>query len=112
MIDIRIQEIYSEVYSILNLLGKEHINKLPISLFSMIKNNRKKEYNPTYNPNISLKEQKIKKESLATIALLHLNYWCKTEEEKIKLKKLFNQNEKKYQTEIREKYNPDNIFKN
>lgn len=35
--NVQTQEIYSEVYSILNLLGESYINKLPISLFNMIK---------------------------------------------------------------------------
>ena len=46
------------------------------------------------------------------IALFHLNYWCDSNEEKEKLRKLFKENENKYQTELCEKYNPDNIFKN
>lgn len=45
------------------------------------------------------------------IALLHLNYWCNSENEKQGLLKLFKYNEEKHQAEIREKYNPDNIFK-
>ena len=46
------------------------------------------------------------------IALLHLNYWCEDENEKERLNEIFNENEKKYQDELREKYNPDNLFKN
>lgn len=46
------------------------------------------------------------------IALFHLNYWCNSDEEKEQLKQLFKNNEEKHQAEIREKYNPDNLFKN
>ena len=46
------------------------------------------------------------------IALFHLNYWCNSQEEKEKLKALLKNNEEKHQAEIREKYNPDNLFKN
>ena len=45
------------------------------------------------------------------IALFHLNYWCDSEEEKKQLNALFKNNYDKKQTELREKYNPDNIFK-
>ena len=31
------KEIYSEVYQVLNLLGNEYIDKLPKSLFNMLK---------------------------------------------------------------------------
>ena len=41
-----------------------------------------------------------------------MNYWCDSQDEKNKLKELFENNEIKYQTELREKYNPDNLFKN
>ena len=106
------KEIYSEVYSVLNKLGNDYINKIPDNLYKMIKQEKLEEYNPKYIFTINLEEQKIKKESIAMIALFHLNYWCDSNEEKEKLRKLFKENENKYQTELCEKYNPDNIFKN
>ena len=105
------QEVYSEVYSILNLLGENFIKKLPKSLYEMIKKEKSSSYNPQYSASLKLEEQDIKKESLSMIALFHLNYWCENEEEKEELKRIFSENEEKYQAELREKYNPDNIFK-
>lgn len=105
------QEVYSEVYSILNLLGESFIKKLPTSLYEMIKKEKLDSYNPQYSPKLKLEEQDIKKESLSMIALFHLNYWCESEEEKEELKRIFSENEEKYQAELREKYNQDNIFK-
>lgn len=110
--EIQRKEMYSEVYSVLNLLGEKYIKKLPISLINMIKDERKKEYNPKYDLKANLAEQNIRRESLSMIALLHLNYWCESEEEKDSLKELFKNNEEIHQAEIREKYNPDNLFKN
>lgn len=104
------QEIYSEVYSILNLLGDYFINKLPTSLYEMIKKEKSSTYNPQYSKKIDLNEQNIKRESLSMIALFHLNYWCNDESKKEELRKIFLDNENKYQVELREKYNPDNIF--
>ena len=106
------QEMYSEVYSILNMLGESYINKLPSKLFNLIETSRKADYNPKYDSTISLEKQDIKSDTVAMIALFHLNYWCESDEEKQQLIKLFNDNEKKYQEELREKYNPDNLFKN
>lgn len=106
------QEMYSEVYSILNLLGNSYIDKLPKSLFKMIEEEKSSTYNPQYSEDKSLNEQNIKRESLSMIALFHLNYWCNSNEEKEQLKQLFKNNEEKHQAEIREKYNPDNLFKN
>lgn len=106
------QEMYSEVYSILNLLGNSYISKLPQSLFKMIEDEKLDTYNPQYTEDKSLNEQNVKRESLSMIALFHLNYWCNSDEEKQQLKQLFKTNEEKHQAEIREKYNPDNLFKN
>lgn len=110
--DIKTKEIYSEVYSILNMLGESYIEKLPSKLYNLIKEEKSAEYNPQYNGTIALEQQNIKKETLSMIALFHLNYWCNSEEEKHELNKLFNENEEKYQAELREKYNTDNLFKN
>lgn len=106
------QEMYSEVYSILNLLGSSYITKLPKSLFKMIEEEKSSTYNLQYSEDQSLSEQNIKRESLSMIALFHLNYWCNSDEEKEQLKQLLKNNEEKHQAEIREKYNPDNLFKN
>lgn len=105
------QMIYSEVYSILGMLGEEYTNKLPKSLYNLIKDSKSENYNPIYSYE-DLKTNKVQKKSLAIIALLHFNYWCESEEEKAELKKIFSENEEKYQSELREKYNPDNIFNN
>lgn len=110
--DIKTKETYSEVYSILNMLGENYIIKLPSKLYQMIKEEKSNEYNPQYDFTIALEQQNIKKEALSMIALFHLNYWCNSKEEKQKLKDLLKENEIKYQVELREKYKPDNIFKN
>ena len=104
------KDIYSEVYSILNLLGSNYINKLPTTLFNMIEKERNKDYNPIYNKDVKLEEQNINKKSLSMIALFHLNYWCNSDEEKEELRTLFKSNEENYELEIREKYNPKDIF--
>ena len=110
MIDMATKETYSEVYEILNLLGNEYINKLPSKLYKLIEVSKSDSYNKILTKQ-DLKSGNVKRESIAIIALFHLKYWCKSNEEKSNLQKLFSDNEKKYQKELREKYNPDNIFK-
>ena len=104
------KEIYSEVYSVLKILGKKYIDKIPNSLYNMIQENKLETYNPTYTLETDLNEQNIKRESISMIALMHLNYWCNSENEKNELKKIFKENDGKYKERIREKYNPDNLF--
>lgn len=93
-----VKDIYSEVYAILNMLGKEYINKLPNDIYNIIKEEKSTEYNPVYATTVALDKQDVKKETISIIAFLHLNYWC-NEEEKIKLRELFDENEDKYQEE-------------
>lgn len=106
------KEIYSEVNSILNMLGENYINKLPEPLLKIIEEEKDSNYTPIYDSNIKLSEQNIKRESISMIALFHINYWSDEPEQKEQLKKIFRENEIKYQEELQEKYNPNNIFKN
>ena len=78
----------------------------------MLNEKRKLDYNPEYTDDVSLSKQNIRKKSLAIIVLLYLNYWCENENEVLEAKQILLDNEEKYQKELREKYNPDNIFKN
>lgn len=96
-----VKDIYSEVYAILNMLGKEYIDKLPKDIYNIIKEEKSSEYNPVYATTVALDRQVVKKESISIIAFLHLNYWC-DEEEKIKLRELFDENEEKYQEELKQ----------
>ena len=96
-----VKDIYSEVYAILNMLGKEYIDKLPNDIYNIIKEEKSIEYNPVYATTVALDKQDVKKETISIIAFLHLNYWC-NEEEKIKLRELFDENEDKYQEELKQ----------
>lgn len=110
--EIKTNDIYSEVYSILLLLGDSYINKIPRKALDIIKNERNMDYNPQYDFSIGTNSQNIKMETKAMIALLRLSYWCTSEEEKIKLSNQFKENEQKYQELLKSKYDPDNLFKN
>lgn len=96
-----VKDIYSEVYAILNMLGKEYINKLPKNIYNIIKEEKSIEYNPVYATTVALDRQDVKKETISIIAFLHLNYWC-DDEEKIKLRELFDENEYRFQEELKQ----------
>ena len=40
-----------------------------------------------------------------------MNYWCDNEKEKLELKQILKNHEDKYQQELRNKYNSEDIFK-
>lgn len=112
MMNDKSRNVYSEVYSFINIISEEDRNKIPNKLIKMIEEERNKEYTPSYNFDIPIEEQVISDEAIAMIALIHLNYWCEDDEERKVLNEFFDENETNYQEELREKYNPDNIFKN
>ena len=110
MTNTRTKEVYSEVNSFLNLLLEEDRIKIPLKLRKLINDERLKDYNPQYSFEKPIDEQEISDEALAMIALLHINYWCNDNEEKERINNILKNNEDKYQAELREKYNPDNLF--
>ena len=105
-------EVFSEVDAFLDIIDEEYKNKIPIKLRNLFKEHKDKDYHPVYHANIPIEEQNIKKEAIAMIGLLHLNYWCETEEEKNKLRNIFLENQKKYEEKMNRKYNLDDLFKN
>lgn len=105
------KDVYSEVNSVLNLLGDEFIKKIPNDIYKMILEKKNKEYNPEYTFELPLEKQNISRRSLSVIALFDVNYWSSLDR-KSKLKNMFKQNEQIRQNKLREKYNPEDIFNN
>lgn len=106
------EEIYSELYSVLNLLGKSYIEKLPKQLYQLIENSRNPNYLPKYSFNEPLVNQNINKKTISMLALIDLNYWRKDNTEKQKLVDILNRNKKTVDEYQSIKYNTDNLFKN
>lgn len=106
------KQAYAEIDEFLELLDEQTRNEVPIKLRQLFKEEKDKEYHKQINLDIPIKEQNLKSETLALIALLNLQYWCKDENEKERLKQVYSNNENKYQKELEEKYSVDNIFKN
>ena len=86
---------YSEVYEILNLMEDEYRKRVPQKVIDFFDDERMKEYKPEIRVDIPLEEQKIKRETIILLAILNINYWCDTEEEKQKFQDELILNEKK-----------------
>lgn len=102
-ISITTKQAYSEIDEFLELLTSEEKNKIPEKLRDFFKMNKDKYYTKNINPNIPIKEQELKEETLAIIAFLNLKYWCEDETEKERLKAIYLENERKYQEQLKEK---------
>ena len=105
------RQAYSEIDEFIELLTEEQKNEIPNELRSYFKAEKDKNYIKRIDASIPIKEQNLKKETLALIALLNLQYWCKDEEEKKRLKSIYIKNENKYQEILRKKFNPNDVFR-
>lgn len=103
---------YAEVDKILSFMEIRYVEKIPKKMREMFKNEKLQGFEPNIDKNVPLEEQKLERKTLAILAMLNLNYWCENEEEKQELIMAYSHNDKKRNKEIRERYNPDNIFKN
>ena len=99
---------YSEVYEIINLMDIEYLDKIPDKVKVLINNERDKEFKTNISTDIQLEKQKLQKDTLAILAILYLNYWCESEQEKKELIELFNNVDKINA----EKYSYENLFNN
>ena len=102
---------YTEVLLILSYMEQKYIDMIPKKLLELFNEEKDKNYQPNINPNISLAEQNLQRKALALLAMLNLNYWCVDENERKDLLKMYSENDKKIEAEMRERYNPDNLFK-
>ena len=110
-VSINTRKAYSEIDEFLGLLSEEQRNKIPKKLRDFFKEEKDQEYKKGINPNIAIKNQDLKEETLGIIALLNLQYWCEDENEKQRLKEVYAKNEKVYQEMLQVAFNPDDIFK-
>ncbi len=102
---------YSEVDIILGQMEEEYVNKVPIELRKLFKEQKRRDYLPEIRADIPLADQKLMRKTIAILAMLNLNYWCEDEKEKQELIQMYAENDRKREEELREKYNPDNLFK-
>ena len=89
---------YSEVYSYLETLGYDYVEKIPEEEYSKIIEYRNKDFYPKYSINDFA--NKLSNEAQCLIIAFHLKYWCNTKEERNRIKKILNENEEK----IKKKY--------
>ena len=109
-ISINTREAYAEVDNFIECLDSYDKNKVPESIRKYFKKEKSKNYNKIIDVNQPIKDQNLKDETLAIIAMLNLKYWCDDEEEKKRLMTIYSENEKKYQNELNEKYDIEKIF--
>lgn len=110
MITNEFAEASAEIDEILKYLPTEYVEKIPAKLREFFNKAKKEGYVSTIDPYKQLDEQELKPKTKTLLTVIYRNYWC-NEEERAELDKILIENDKKYEEELRERYNPDNIFK-
>lgn len=104
---------FTEVYEIFKLMPRELLDKIPNKFIELIEEERDTQYNP--NIREPIENQNLKDETVVILSLIYRDFLCEGEKKRKLQEKdareiqLF---QEKFEKELREKYNPDDIFKN
>ena len=90
---------YSELYAILQMLGKEYIDKIPEKIYNTIEKRKDDTYNPVYNDMEEVLEGRVKRKTVSMLALLDYNYFSTSETDRMYMRYILEENESKYTKE-------------
>ena len=104
-------EAYAEVIKILSYVPDEDVAKIPEEKLNFYKENMDITYNYELDENKEFEEQEMSEITKAVLANIFKEYWATPyQKERIEAKEKYDL--EKLEEEKKEKYNPDNIFKN
>lgn len=102
---------YVEALEILTFMPEESVNKIPKDIIEVFKLNKDENYRFEVDIDKTFEEQEVLEETKAILANFFRDYWATPEQkEKIEAKERYDR--QKIEEEKRERYNPDDIFKN
>ena len=105
-------EAFTEVNEIIKMMPDELVNKIPSKFREMLEDERDKEYNPKIQE--PLEKCKLKNETIIILGLIYRDFLC-SQDEKRRLQEKdareLQEIQKAIEDEIRQKYNPDDLFK-
>lgn len=101
---------FSEAYDIILHMDKELVKKIPEKFIKFVEQNKAKDYKTNIDYSKSINQQELQKGTRVILSIIYRDYLCSSE----KKKELMQNDEeelKRIEQELREKYNPDNLFK-
>ena len=102
---------YVEILEIINHMGENYKKMIPSKLLKFFEDNKDLNYFYDLSKSEDDNMQIFSNETIGLLSMLEYKYWANDNEKKI-LNDALIENEKKYQEELRKKYNPDKLFKN
>ena len=73
--------------------------------------NASKTYKPELDHTKKIKEMQLKRKTKVILAIIYKKFWCNSEKQE-QFNRVLKENQIKLENKLREKYNPDDIFKN
>jgi len=111
MVSLEFSEGISETLDVLKHTNRVYVDKISRKFMEFLEKNKSDSYSSNLDHSKKLNEMNLKEKTKDILAVIYMNYWC-TPQQKAEYSELLRENERKYQEELREKYNPDNIFRN
>jgi len=105
------RQAFAEVLEVLKHTSKSIVEKIPEKFIMFLKDNKDDEYIADIDFSKPNWEDEVKQETQAILALIYRDYIV-SPEKKSELIREEQEEQIRIEKEIREKYNPDNIFKN
>ena len=102
---------YKEIVEILKYIPEESVNKIPKDMRDMFEAEQLKTYNFQIDTEKTFEEQELLEETKAILANIFRDYWA-TDYQKARIIEKENQDREEWEKQKREKYNPNDIFKN
>ncbi len=103
---------YAEVDYIIHHMNEKYIEKVPEKLLEFFSRIKDPNYEVYVDPRKPLQSQGLKKYTLEVIAILHVKYWCENEERKAELLTKMQENQEKFEEQLREQFSVDKLFAN
>lgn len=111
MVSIEYRKSISEVLEILKHTRKKDVDKISPKFLEFLNRNALTEYEPHLDHSKRIKEMGLNDKTIAILSIIASKYWLSSED-KENFENRLKENEEKYQEELQQKYNTDNLFKN
>lgn len=100
-----------EVLDILDNTNKADVEKIPSSFIKFLVDNASEDYRVNFDHSKTIDQLNLKQKTKEILGVIYINWWCNKKDQE-NYKEQIEEQERKRQEEIREKYNPNKIFEN
>lgn len=99
-----------EILDILDNTNDEDVQKIPASFIKFLVDIASTNYRVNFNHAKNIQELDLSDKAQEILGYIYINWWASLEEQK-QYKEEIERNKRKREKALREKYNPDNMFK-